>query len=148
MISKRVYRSSIGWMFPFVSLLTAICLIGSFICIQDDESRLGIIIAYVIAAIGYFWALVYPLINTKYVLESDRLIIICGMYKRVIYFRQIVDVYKKKSLGRQPALSENRVFIKYKEYGEINDVGISPKSLEDFTREIKEKMSLSGFEQE
>lgn len=138
MKDKKVYRSNVGAMYFLVSLIIAAILIGSFLYIRDD--RIVISIAYIIATVAYYFALIYPVINTKYILETDRLAIHCGIYKNEIAFQEILEVYKKKSLGRYPALSEKMVFIKYKDCGVTNLVGISPKNRDEFIQEIQKKI--------
>ena len=140
MEEKKVYRSNIGVMYVLVSLLILMVLIGSFPYIRSDENTIAISIAYIIAAIFYYFALIYPVINTKYILQKDKLTINCGIYKNEIAFQEILEVYKKKSWGRYPALSENIVFIKYKDCGVTNLVGISPKNRDEFIREMQKKL--------
>lgn len=140
MTDKKVYRSNVGVMYFLVSLIIATILIGSFLYICGARNTIAISIAYIIAAMAYYFALIYPVINTKYILERDRLTINCGIYKNEIAFQEILEVYKKKSLGRYPALSEKMVFIKYKDCGVTNLIGISPKNKDEFIQEIQKKI--------
>lgn len=139
MKDKKVYKSNVGVMYFFVSLIIAAILIGSFLYTRGDGNVIVTSIAFIIAAITYYFALIYPVINTKYILETDRLVINCGIYKNEIAFQEILELYKKKSLGRQPALSEKMVFIKYKDRGVTNLVGISPKNRDEFIQEIQKR---------
>lgn len=137
MKDKKVYRSNVGIMYFMVSFIIAVILIGSFLYIRGDGNTIAISIAYIIAAIAYYFALIYPVINTKYILETDRLVIICGIYKNEIAFQEILEVYKKRSFGRHPALSEKMVFIRYQDRGVMNLVGISPVNQDEFIQEIQ-----------
>lgn len=136
-MDKKVYRSSIGLMYSLVAILLAAIIAGSFLYIRGDGNMIAISVAYVIAVIAYYFAIVYPVINTKYILEKDRLEIRCGIYKNEISFQQILDVYKKDSLGRHPALSEKMVFIKYRDCSVTNIVGISPKNRDEVIHELQ-----------
>lgn len=140
-MDKKVYRSDIGMMYSLAAILIAVIIVGSFLYIRGDGNMTAISVAYVIAAIAYYFAIVYPVINTKYILEKDRLEIRCGIYKNEISFQQILDVYKKDSLGRHPALSEKMVFIKCRDRGVTNIVGISPKNRDEFIYELQKVIS-------
>ncbi len=140
MNDKKVYRSNVGAMYFLVSLMIAAILIGSFLYILGDGNTIAISIAYIIAAILYYFVLIHPVFNTKYILQTDRLEIHCGIYKNEIAFQEILEVYKKKSFGRYPALSEQMVFIKYKNCGVTNLVGISPKNRDEFMQELQKEI--------
>lgn len=137
---KNVYRSSVGVMYFIVSLIIVGILIGSFLYTRGDGNMFAISIAFITATIAYYFVLIYPIINTKYILETDRLVINCGTYKNEIAFREISGVYKKTSFGRHPALSEKMVFIKYKNRGVVNFVGISPRNRDEFIQEIQKRI--------
>lgn len=79
MKDKKVYKSNVGVLYFLVSLIIAAILIGSFLYIRGDGNTIAISIAYIIAAIAYYFALIYPVINTEYVLETDRLTITFGI---------------------------------------------------------------------
>ncbi|SFB21747.1 PH domain-containing protein [Acetitomaculum ruminis DSM 5522] len=137
MKDKKVYRSNIGIMYFIVSVVILGILISSFLYARGDENTVVIFVTFIIATLVYCFVLIYPAINTKYILETDRLVIKCRLYKNEIAFRNIIEVYKKTSLGRYPALSEKMVFIKYKNHGVTNLVGISPKNRDEFIDEIQ-----------
>ena len=140
MDNKNVYKSNIGTMYLLVSLIIAVILVGSFLYIRGYGNKIAIYIAYIIAAIIYYFALIRPIFNTKYILHTDRLSINCGMYRNEIGYKDILDVYKKSSFGRHPTLSEKMVFIKYNDCGVINSVGISPENQDEFIMKIKNKI--------
>ena len=140
MDNKNVYRSNIGIIYFLVSFIIAAILVRSFLYIRGDGSAIAIYIAYIIAAILYYFALIRPIFNTEYILLTDRLSINCGMYKNEIMYKDILDVYKKNSFGRQPSLSQKMVFISYNDCGAINSVGISPENQDEFIGEIQNKI--------
>ena len=140
MKDKNVYRSKVGVMYFLVAVIIAVILVGSFLYISGDENTFAIFIAYTIATIFYYFVLIYPVLNTKYILQADKLSIHCGIYKNEIAFQEILEVYKKKSFRRYPALSEQMVFIKYKNRGVTDLVGISPKNRDEFMQELQKKI--------
>lgn len=140
MKDKKVYRSNIGIMYFLVSVVILGVLIGLFLYARGDENTVVIFVAFIIAIIIYCFVLIYPVINTKYILDTDRLVIKCGLYKNEIAIRDIIEVYKKTSLGRYPALNEKMVFIKYINHGVTNLVGVSPKNQDGFIHEIQKKI--------
>ena len=117
--------------------MIAVILVGSFLYISGDENTVAVFIAYIIAAILYYFVLICPVLNTKYILQADRLSIHCGIYKNEIALQEISEVYKKKSFRRYPAFSEQMVFIKYKKHGVTDLVGISPKNRDEFMQELQ-----------
>lgn len=139
-MDKKVYRSNIGVVYVLVMLIIAAILIGLYLYIRGDGNVIVTSIAFIIVAIAYYFVLIYPVINTKYILETDRLVIHCGVYKNEIAFHDILEVYQKKSFGRYPALSEKMVFIKYKDCGMTNLVGISPKNQDEFIQQIQKNV--------
>ncbi len=140
MKDNSVYRSKVGIMYFLVAVIIAVILVGSFLYISGDGNTVAIFIAYIIAAILYYFVLIHPVLNTKYILQADRLLIHCGIYKNEIAFQEILEVYKKKSFRRYPALSEQMVFIKYKNCGVTDLVGISPKNRDEFMQELQKKI--------
>lgn len=142
MVKEKKYRSKISGIYAIVAIVIATIIIGSFICIFEKEDMIAICIGYGIAVVVYYFAIVLPLVNTVYIVRSDCLEIRCGIYKKEILYKQINDVYKKKSRERQPALSDKRVYIYYNDRGVKNTIGLSPKNLNDFVGEIKEKISI------
>ena len=140
MQNETIYRSKVGVLYFIIALLMAAILLGSFLAIHGDGNTVAISIAYLIAAILYYFALIHPVVHTRYILQEDKLAIQCGMYRDKIAFREILEVYKKKSFKRYPAFSENMVFIKYKGCGGTKLVGISPKNQDEFIQEIQKKI--------
>ena len=117
--------------------MIAVILVGSFLYISGDENTVAVFIAYIIAAILYYFVLICPVLNPKYILQADRLSIYCCIYKNEIALQEISEVYKKKSFRRYPAFSEQMVFIKYKIHGVTDLVGISPKNRDEFMQELQ-----------
>ena len=140
MKDKNVYRSKVGVMYFLVAVIIAVILVGSFLYISGNENTVAVFIAYIIAAILYYFVLIHPVLNTKYILQADKLSIHCGIYKNEIAYQEILEVYKKKSFRRYPALSEQMVFIKYKNCGVTDLTGISPKNRDEFMQEFQKKI--------
>lgn len=97
-----------------------------------------IFLAYGAAAVAYFFSILYPLINTKYVLQDKSLMIRSGFYKKYISYNSIIEITQKSSMEREPALSKKRIYIKYKDGPETKMVGISPKNKDVFLKAIDE----------
>ncbi|WP_461815803.1 PH domain-containing protein [Faecalimonas sp.] len=88
-MDKKVYKSNVGLMYFLVSLIIAAILIGSFLYTRDNGNVIVTSIAFIVAAAIHYFVLIYPVIITKYVLETDRLVIHCGIYKNEIAFHDI-----------------------------------------------------------
>lgn len=137
----KKYKSKIGVSFGLVAVLTALILIVSFaIAMKDNYSTAEMVILLIVYLLGftaYCFSFIYPICNTEYIIQEKELLIKCGLYKKKILLNDIVEVIPRKSFGREPALSMQRLYIKYSEGQGIYSIGISPRNMKDFLKNIE-----------
>lgn len=135
----KEYKSEKGAIHLIAAAVGSILII-SFLAVFNGTAaqaeRILLISAYITAAAAYFISVVFPIINTRYIIQDKALEIRCGFYKQIIPSDKIIDITQKKSFGREPALGQNRLYLKYRDKQDIKTVGISPKSREDFINNI------------
>jgi len=125
---QKKYYSKIGLVFylPLVLLLLS-CI---FIFIELDRSPL----VWIINGSGLIliWILIIP---TYYIIENETLIIKSGLFSKLkIDIKTIKKVQEKRSGLAEPALSLDRIEIRYKKY---DHVMISPKDKYGFINDLK-----------
>lgn len=136
----RKYKSEIGFSFYFIAILIGTIIILSLVAILKDSFSISetifLLFAYILVMLAYFFSIVYPLINTKYIVQDEKIIIKSGFYKKTILCNQIVEIVEKKSFNREPALSTRRLYIKYSDGQGKYWIGISPRNKADFIKNI------------
>lgn len=135
-MERKIYKSKIGMFFVIVAVLIAAVLIGLFFLMNDAEDMWAIYFAYIMAGLAYFFSLILPFFNTKYYLKEDSLKITSGIYKKEILYKDILNVYKKKTLKRNPALDSRLIVLEYKDVDGTKSVGVSPKEYDEFFQNI------------
>jgi hypothetical protein len=115
-----------------VLLPVLIILIGAGAYMLFNKIIIGAIaIALLAGFVTYLWA------ATLYIFTNDKKLRIKSgfLYNREIYIRSIKKVKATKNHRASPALSSDRLEIRYNRYGRIT---ISPTHQSEFIRELKE----------
>lgn len=137
----KKYKSKIGVSYGLIAVLIALILIISFVIVMKDSYSTAemviLLIAYLLGFTAYCFSFIYPICNTEYIIQEKELLIKCGLYKKKILLNDIVEVIPGKSFGREPALSMQRLYIKYSEGQGIYSIGISPRNMKDFLKNIE-----------
>ncbi|MBU9728381.1 PH domain-containing protein [Diplocloster modestus] len=136
----KEYQSEKGT-FYLIAIIIAIVLLLPLLIVRynpvSSQERLAVILAYVIAAAAYFFSIIYPILNTRYIIKDKTLVIKSGFYKNDISCDKIIEITPGKSFQREPALSSSRLYVKYRDGQLIKTVGISPKNKEDFIKSLQ-----------
>lgn len=135
-MEKQIYNSKIDWWITAVILFTvAISFIGPLI---DGESyMIGAIMAFLLLSleIGMF-------ASVKYQIKERKLGIRNGLYRWDWYpVDQIKDLKKTRSILTAPALSFNRIAIRFTDKKILKSslpLEISPKDRDNFIATLKE----------
>ncbi|MDR2888736.1 MAG: PH domain-containing protein [Lachnospiraceae bacterium] len=139
----KSYRSKIGRVYFVMTIvftaLIVLSITAAFAGATLTAEKITLVCAFVAAMFGLFFATIFPMLNTRYVIVEDRLIITSGFYKKTIALSQITEIYEKKSFGREPALSATRLYLKYVSGPEKGGVGISPQNQADFLKSINKE---------
>lgn len=137
----KEYKSKIDAPFYFIAVIIAIFIIITIVLVFDSLTSITeiviLIIAYIAAGIASYFSIIYPMLNTRYVIQDKTLTIKSGFYQKSIRYDEIIEITQKKSSGREPALSRDCIYIKYKDRQQLNLVGISPKNTEDFMNHLR-----------
>lgn len=130
---ERTFYSKVGFIFIFAVIVLAATLIFS---LWERLIILAILLAIVMLLV------VDMLINTKYVISSERLLrIVQGKPLKPIDIpiSDIIEVRKTHNPLSAPALSLDRLEIKYRVSGRIHKTLISPKMQDEFLALLKKK---------
>jgi hypothetical protein len=132
----RVYHSKVDRWLAAILWVTAGILVfspGSLFFISMGWAwRLAGLIVY-----GAALALVLTtLMQTRYTLMKDRLIVRCGVFRWIVPLRAITDVSPTRSPLSSPALSLDRLRIRYAHEGTKKEIMISPAEKAAFLRDL------------
>lgn len=136
----KIHKSEISYSFYSIAVVIAIAIILSFVFtmkgVDSISETIVLFVAYIMAALAFYFSVVHPLINTQYVIEGGKMVIRSGFYKKTISLNQVIEIIEKKSFGREPALSSRRLYIKYRDGQDMYCIGISPKDRVNFLKDI------------
>lgn len=126
---KKTFKSKID-----LSVLLPVLLI---LVVAEGYLLFNKIIIGAIAVALFAAFVIYLCSDTLYVLTNDKKLKIKSgfLYHREIYIRSIKKVKPTKNHRASPALSSDRLEIRYNRYGRIT---ISPSHQSEFIRELKE----------
>jgi hypothetical protein len=126
---KKIFKSKVDLR---VLIPVAIVLLGSGIFFLVNKSTIGAIAVVLLAAF-----LVYVYMDTLYELTGDnKLKIKSGFFfHQEIYIKSIKKVKSTRGHTASPALSFDRLEIRYNRYGRVV---VSPDNKSEFIRELKE----------
>ncbi len=94
--------------------------------------------AVYILTIAVLW---WPILNTRYVVQEDTLIIHCLLFKWVIPVVSIEKITKTNHSISSPALSLNRLKIEYLKEGKSKYILVSPRNQQGFCQALQQKNS-------
>ncbi len=99
--------------------------------IKDILYRLIILIVLIL----FIWL---PFFNTKYIVNSKGVLIIkSGMFSWNINTKSISFIGDSNKISSAPALSLDRLILKYDNNGRVHKILISPKNKESFIKAIE-----------
>ncbi|MCE2616783.1 MAG: PH domain-containing protein [Phocaeicola sp.] len=130
---ERTFYSKVGFIFIFIMVVIAASLIYE---LWEKDIIATILLTIVMLLI------ISMLIKTKYVITSDNLlrIVQAKPFKPVnIPISDIIEVKKTHNPLSAPALSLDRLEIKFLDRGRKNMVLISPKRQDEFLAALKKK---------
>ena len=132
--NKKVFKSKCD---SWVAIILIACM-GMCLYSIIDIIQLGNVkhypIAIVIAVLG-IGMLAWMLLDTKYTITTEQLIIQSGPFKQIIALASIERVSESHSALSSPALSLDRLMIQY-DQGRV--VLVSPKDKKNFIKEVKQ----------
>lgn len=135
-----VFKSKIAWWFyALEALLGGVAALMVVLAIKEQQAVLYVAAAVFVLIEGFL--MVPMLLNTKYVLDENRLWVICGLYTKRIAYTNILQVKPNFDPSSSPALSLDRLQLQYKNKdGNNNFVSVSPKSKEQFIDELNRRI--------
>ncbi len=126
-MKKYIFKSKVDW-WIFLILIFACVLVTSAIFWEFNWVSL-------ILSITVDFFILDILFNTYYTISGSELIVRSSVFiKSSIDIKSIRSIVHTKSILSAPALSLDRICIKYNKYDEIV---ISPKDLEGFIKQLK-----------
>lgn len=129
---NKVYKSKVAKWYIWFCIIITIAFIGSiYLCYK---STWILLIDIFLMGIGLF--MIYDmLLHTDYTIHGEKLKIRCGILFRMdLPISKIVEITHKSTILSSPALSANRIGLKY---GKTNWVYVSPKDQEEFISTLK-----------
>ena len=134
----QIFRSKKDWWV----LAFLVCMTGLLLQLLMTMQAKGNIEAYplhtatYIATIFVIW---WPVVNTRYVVDDETLIISCMFLKWKIKLVDIQNIEPTSNSVSSPALSLDRLKIEYQKDGKNKFVLVSPKNKEKFCQALKTK---------
>lgn len=129
---EKVYKSEVSiWYLSTCVFLTASFIGSIFLCCHT----LWVLLIDVISCGIGIALLLDILFHTDYTIKKDTLYIRCGIiYRQTLPISKITEITHNTSLISSPALSANRIEIKY---GKSHRIYISPKYRSNFITTLK-----------
>ncbi len=128
----RVFESKIDlWFYLLISLLILVSIFVLHKAIRQP-SLVNLVVSLITAVLGVGLPL-WLLASTKYILSDNELIVKSGPVNRLIPLESIVSVKETHNPISSPALSLDRLEIKY---GNNQRILISPKDKQGFRKAI------------
>jgi hypothetical protein len=137
-VIERWYASKVDWWLAIVlALAPAACLLGGFASMRAGE---GVVIAFggcaVMAAV--YLGLVFPM---RYGMDERTLVVRYGLVRTRIALTDIVEVRPTRNPLSSPALSLDRLRIRFGE-GFTRAIMISPRERDAFMTELCRRTGL------
>lgn len=111
---RVVYKSKIDWW--IAALLAATCIGVVFaayqVNVKTNYAHSSILIGILLILVGGIWPL-WLLAKTSYILEGSILLVCFGPFRTKIPIAKITEIVPSRSLLSAPALSLDRLHIKY-----------------------------------
>ena len=132
-----IFRSKVDWWFTLIILGSTCLMLFPFFYFWENFDTISyggvfrVLLLIVIVFFGYY-TMWLQFFNTKYAIFEDKIFIQCGFYRKAIILSSIVLIKSMKSFSSSPALSVDRVYIKYCVNGLTEEVFISPKNKTEF----------------
>jgi hypothetical protein len=131
MPNTRIFRSKRDrWLTVILgatSLLVLAALVPLLLRVGDPRSWVGIALCAGTLALA---ASVF--LGTRYAVDDDTLHIHSGPFRWTIALRDVVEVTPTDDPSSAPALSLDRLSIRYRRGGEIKEILVSPEDREGF----------------
>ncbi len=119
---------------------TVIILTLLLFLILFGEEKVGIVPVMILLAFIIFMGAIW--FETSYEIKEDHILVRFGIIREKIYYKDITNLEKSRSILSSYALSRDRVAIYT--HGKIKAY-ISPMDQENFIYELSKHMSLSSF---
>ena len=134
------YRSKIGSGIVLLSLIWLLLTLASFLVWAIFKLYIPCIIC-----VSILLVFILPIfINTKYKVKDGYLFIHFGLFvHKAIACYNIVSITNAQSIAISPALSSERLRIKYVNNGKIKSIYISPVDQDGFRNAIQEEIELN-----
>lgn len=133
---KRVYRSKIdSWILAILVVAMGVCLYASYQAFNGEEGAFWPVMLTLLVGVGLpLWLVV----DTRYVIETQRLLIRCGPFRWKVPLRDITSMEPSRNPLSSPALSLDRIRI---EYGTGRSIMISPRDKQKFIEAVEAQRS-------
>ncbi|WP_312050499.1 PH domain-containing protein [Acinetobacter courvalinii] len=131
----QVFRSKIDWWFWGIVIATS----GLLLQLLWTMYIKGTIQEYPEHAVIYFFTIVllwWPILNTRYIVTEQHLVIRSMLFKWQINRSNITKVSESHNLISSPALSLDRLRIDYQKNGVASHILISPKDKDVFCQAL------------
>jgi len=133
----KTFNSKIDlWLLIVLLLLIGLSIYTVIEILSKQTNLIDYLISIFMALLGVFLP-IGLIISTKYVVDGNLLIIKAGFFKWEVNILEITEVRKTKNPLSSPALSLDRIEIKYKNNKKIM---ISPNNLDEFLKAINQKL--------
>lgn len=129
--AHRIYRSQIdNWLWVLLSGCSLLTICASLPLLQHSLWLLPLALFILILGAGLpLWML----LSTHYTLTQSHLLITCAFFHWKIPLADITQVSPSRSVISSPALSLNRLAVRY---GRYNEVLISPRNPHEFLQAL------------
>ncbi|ENX10426.1 PH domain-containing protein [Acinetobacter courvalinii] len=133
----QVFRSKIDWWF-WGAIIATTGLLLQFLWTMYIK---GTIQQYPEHAVIYFFTIAllwWPILNTRYIVTEQHLVIRSMLFKWQINRSDITKVSESHNFISSPALSLDRLRIDYQKNGVISHILISPKDKDVFCQALRQ----------
>ena len=136
------YQSKTDTWLAAVILASACACLGACVAILGDGFPVGPVMLWVgFLVVGGVWLPIWILRATIYELRDNHLFVRCGPFRLTVPFADIASVRRTRSIMSGPALSYERVEIRY---GRHRSILISPERRAEFPIDLENRRKRSG----
>ncbi|USP39512.1 PH domain-containing protein [Acinetobacter sp. XS-4] len=133
------FKSKVDWWILVIFLGVTIYILNDILKLQSTHNIKNNFFDIIIYSI-LLWLIWTPIINTNYTIDKNYLIIKCTVLKWKIKIKSIQSVEKTYNPLSAPALSLDRLKIKYlDDTGYLKTIMISPKEKDEFIKTLNKE---------
>ena len=137
---ENVFRSKIDLWLVIVTVAVPIVILEFILDGLDTPGKFAELLALVIV-VAVLGIIAWLYFSTRYTISGDFLLVKAGPFSWVIPIEDIVSVESTSNPMSSPALSLDRLLIRY---GQSAELMISPKDKSGFMKELKKHLKPSS----